>query len=371
MAERYFIGLMSGTSVDAIDAALVDFTGDTPRCIAASSYPIDAALKNEILHACRQRLKTANEASELDQTLARRYAAASQQLLEQAGLAARDVIAIGCHGQTVHHAPAAKPPFSLQLGNAQLLADLTGIPVISDFRRADIETGGQGAPLVPAFHNAVLRSHEQDRVVANIGGMANITFLPMAAEAAVRGFDTGPGNVLMDEWIKRHKNMAYDANGEWAASGKVNRPLLARMLEDDYFRRPPPKSTGREHFNLLWLDERLNACQGLAAEDVQATLCELTAATLCLGITLVSPGCQQLILCGGGAHNKELLRRLARHLPGCRIRSSDEFGIHPDFMEAIAFAWLTHRHLNGQSGNLPSVTGAKCAVVLGERSLPG
>ncbi|MBN4050616.1 anhydro-N-acetylmuramic acid kinase [Gammaproteobacteria bacterium AH-315-M22] len=363
---------MSGTSVDGIDAALINIDHGKPKlnCIATYSKPFAAPIRDEILAACAGRPSHANQVFELDQQLAQCYADAILQLLQGTKQTYADIAAIGNHGQTINHAPAATPPFSLQIGNAQRLADLTGIPVVSDFRSADLAVGGQGAPLAPAFHDYIFRNQTENRIVANLGGIANITILPKGSSAAVIGFDTGPANSLMDYWVEQHHGVRYDDNGEWAASGTVNQGLLMTILEDAYFQLAPPKSTGRELFNATWLRNALDQHNEIKAKDVQATLCQLTAITLANAIKRYAPDSKRLILCGGGTHNTMLVRQLQQHLPSLTIDSSDKFGVDPDYVEAIAFAWLADRHLNKLSGNLPSATGATKEVVLGRLTHP-
>jgi anhydro-N-acetylmuramic acid kinase len=273
------------------------------------------------------------------------------------------VCAVGCHGQTLRHRPA--DGYSLQIGNAALLAELTGITVIADFRSRDIAAGGQGAPLVPAFHAQVLGHPAIHRVIANIGGIANITDLPVNG-MVVRGWDTGPGNMLLDAWVKRHNGAHYDSDGEWAASGIVHSGLLAALADHAYLKQPPPKSAGREQFNLDWLDATLNNLgQPIAPADVQATLLELTALSLCDAVNRECAGRQELYVCGGGAHNGLLMQRISAHLPDIRVATTSALGIDPDWVEALAFAWLARQTLHHAPGNLPSVTGARGKRILG------
>jgi anhydro-N-acetylmuramic acid kinase len=252
----------------------------------------------------------------------------------------------------------------LQIGNPKVIATHTGIDVVADFRRADIAAGGQGAPLVPAFHQAVFARAGEDRVVLNIGGIANITVLPGTASLPVTGFDTGPGNTLLDAWARSHLNTAMDAGGRWAAQGNVNTALLAHLLKDPYFHTPPPKSTGREYFNADWLARHLPDT-GIAAQDIQATLCALTAQSILDAIQQFAPRTQRILVCGGGIHNRELLRRLGDNQGGMMVESTQQHGIDPDWVEAIAFAWLAKQRLDGKPGNIPAVTGARQAVILG------
>lgn len=362
---QYFAGLMSGTSMDAADAALVDFSGGKPRLIATHRTPLTPELRAALLALCNPGPNEIERMAELDARLGAIFADTALALLKKAGVQATEVHAIGSHGQTVRHQPGGPYPFSLQIGNPALIAHRTGITTVADFRRADIAAGGQGAPLVPAFHNAVFRSTQQDRVVVNIGGIANITVLPRDATHAVTGFDTGPGNVLLDGWAERHLGKHMDEDGRFAASGNVREGLLNALSGDDYFALKPPKSTGREHFNMAWLDAALQTHTGISAQDVQATLCELTAASIAQAIRHYAPQTSEVSICGGGAHNVHLMQRLRARLGQCSVESTEKHGINPDWVEAMAFAWLAKQTLEGKPGNLPSVTGAKRAVVLG------
>ncbi len=353
------MGLMSGTSLDGIDAVLVDLGRTKPRLIAAHYLPFDDVLKSDLLAL---HMPTPNE---LHQTqlagnqLARLYAVAIAALLTQAKSSNRAVKAIGCHGQTIRHCP--EHGYSLQIGNAALLAELTGITVVSDFRSRDIAAGGQGAPLVPAFHDKVLRHPDIHRVIVNIGGISNLTNLP--PQIATSGFDCGPGNLLMDAWCAQHTGKPYDDNGAWAASGKVLPGLLKQLLGEPYFALPPPRSTGRDLFNTTWLQGRLTG--GEASEDVQATLLELTCRTIAQSIRQYCGGANEIYLCGGGAHNQALRDRLAALLTDLSIQTTSTLGVDSDYLEAIAFAWLAQQTLHGKSANLPPVTGAKHPCVLG------
>ena len=363
-----YVGLMSGTSMDAIDAALVDCYSPRPHLVATRSKPWPGSVRQQWLHARQLDDDAIFKLQELDDAIAGQFAEAVLELLAVAGTAADEVIAIGSHGQTLRHRPHASQPFSLQLGNGQRIADLTGIRTVSDFRGADIAAGGQGAPLTPPFHNAVLRSERENRCVVNLGGIANITLLPADTSAPVTGCDTGPGNNLMDGWIRSRRSEAYDSDGAWARSGKVNQALLARLKADAYFHAPPPKSTGFEYFNLDWLQQHDPGA--LPAEDVQATLCELTAATIADAILASEQKARRVLVCGGGVHNRYCLQRLQSYLPGIPVESTGNHGVHPDWLEAMAFAWLAQRNLEHKPGNLPSVTGAREPVILGTLSAP-
>ncbi len=369
MADPLYIGLMSGTSVDGIDAALVALPeGQRPRLVAAHGEPMPPALRERILAMTQPGDDEIDRVGELDVDIGRQFARAALNLLEKAGVDARTVTAIGSHGQTVRHRPLARSPFTLQIGDPNTIAELTGITTVADFRRRDMAAGGQGAPLVPAFHDAVFRTTSENRLVVNLGGMANVTCLPAAAGEPVRGFDTGPGNVLLDAWHERHHGTPIDRDGAWGRSGRVDDPLLDLLLADPYFDEAPPKSTGRERFSLAWLDERLADLPDgdlLAACDVQASLVELTARSVAEAAERWGSGHGSVFLCGGGAHNAFLRERLAARLPGHRVTTTAELGVDPDWVEAMAFAWLAHRALAGLSGNLPAVTGARREVVLG------
>jgi len=363
-----YVGLMSGTSMDGIDAALVDCLTQKPRLVATHSKPWSGSIRQQLAQALELDDVAVFGLHELDRAVAEQFAEATLELLATAGTDVSEVIAIGSHGQTIRHRPHAEDPFSLQLGNSQRIEELTGIQTVSDFRSADIKAGGEGAPLAPAFHNAVLRSSRENRCVINIGGIANITLLPADALQPVTGYDTGPGNNLMDGWIKQHRSLPYDNNGDWARSGKVHDGLLASMKADEYFQLPAPKSTGFEYFNQDWL--RQHNVATLPAEDVQATLCELTAATIADAVIASHTKIERVLICGGGMHNAYCLERLQSLLPGVAVESTQAHGVHPDWVEAMAFAWLAQRYIENKPGNLPSVTGAIDSVVLGSLSSP-
>lgn len=362
----YFIGLMSGTSLDGIDAVLVDFDTAPLELAATLHHTFPPALRERLLTLAEgRRALDLDDYGELDAALGEAFAETVRALLEEAGVAAGEVVAVGSHGQTVRHHPHGPHPFSLQIGDPARIAERTGITTVADFRRRDLAAGGQGAPLVPPFHAAVFARSGEPRAVLNIGGMANLTLLP-GDDSAVTGFDTGPGNVLLDAWCQRHLGAPYDRNGEWACGGQADAGLLARLLDDPFFRQPPPKSTGRERFCLDWLDARLGALDGKpAAQDVQATLLELTARSVADALSAAAAGTTRLLVCGGGAHNLCLMEALARALPGVRVETTGAYGLPPDWVEAAAFAWLAKQTLEGHPGNLPSVTGAARPVVLG------
>ena len=363
---RTFLGLMSGTSADGIDAALVRFDeGDAhaaPILLHARTHAWQPALRERLLALGQQAaMLTLDEVGELDVRIGQAFAAAALATLREAGLTARDVAAIGSHGQTLRHHPDGDAPFTLQLGDAHVIAERCGIPVVADFRRRDVAAGGHGAPLVPAFHAATLHDAGEDRAVLNLGGIANLTLLP--ARGTVRGFDTGPANGLMDAWCQRHVGTPCDIGGRFAAQGRIDGPLLARLLAEPWFAAPPPKSTGRDRFHLDWVEAALTGTE--APADVQATLLALTAHSVAAALHAIQPGTRRVIACGGGVHNPMLMAALAEAMPEAVIESSAGHGLDPDFVEAMAFAWLAREHLAGRPGNLPAVTGAAGPRVLG------
>jgi anhydro-N-acetylmuramic acid kinase len=365
MAELY-VGLISGTSMDAVDAAVVDLGGANPRLLGTASRPYPAAMRRRLAELCGGCSDELAAFARLDGELGRLFADAALGAIGAASAEPRDIVAIGSHGQTVRHYPANDPPSSLQIADPNVIASATGITTVADFRRRDLSVGGQGAPLVPAFHAVLFRQRAKDRVVLNLGGIANITVLPADGRLPVRGFDTGPGNTLMDRWAARHLRQPMDRDGQWAASGQVDRQLLERMLADVYFASPPPKSTGPEYFHLGWVDRLLRRRKTrVTRKNVQATLCELTAATVADAIRREAPETAEVLACGGGVHNLALMFRLQVLLGGIPLRSTEDFGIPPDWIEAMAFAWLAQQTLAGKPGNLPSVTGAARPVVLG------
>ncbi len=367
MAELH-IGLMSGTSMDAVDAVLMDFSVQPPHCLETLSHPLPQALRHRLLALADPSWRgSLDEFGELDAACGRLFAEVASALLEQAGVKAAEVLAIGSHGQTVRHRPGGPNAFSLQIGDPNLIAELTGITTVADLRRRDIAAGGQGAPLVPAFHNAVFGSQTANRVILNIGGMANVTILPRQEQQVVCGFDTGPGNVLLDYWANQQLGCPFDEGGQWAATGNPLMQVLEGMLADPYFRRPPPKSTGREHFHGTWLQTHLSGRLSApdSAADVQATLLELTARSISDAIAAHGEATEEVLVCGGGSHNQTLMGRLKTLMPTRRVASTATVGYDPDWIEAMAFAWLAQRTLQHGSGNLPSVTGADHAVILG------
>jgi anhydro-N-acetylmuramic acid kinase len=354
---------MSGTSMDGIDAVLVGFEPSGVNIRATASTPYPAELRELLLAAAREPLDVLLDTDgDLDRRVGECFRDAALGVLAQAG--DNPVFAIGSHGQTLRHQPNATPPYSLQIGDPALIAGGSGVTTVANFRAADILAGGQGAPLVPPFHQWLLQSSSHTRTVVNIGGIANITLLPADGSDA-SGFDTGPGNGLMDAWIREKRGHDFDEDGRWAAEGKLIQSLLDDMLSDPYFAADAPKSTGFEYFNLNWLN-RFDVDR-FPAVDVQSTLCELTAATVAAPI---KSRADEVFVCGGGIHNPHLMHRLQQHLDGITVDSTASAGLHPDWVEAVAFAWLAMRTVNGQTGNLPSVTGATHKVVLGDIHSP-
>lgn len=360
----YYIGLMSGTSMDAVDVVIVDLEDNQCKLLKHYSHEIPVQVKKTLASLIEPAADEISRMMQMDVALGQLFAEAINQLLTQCELNRSDIKAIGSHGQTIRHYPAAQHPATLQIGDANIIAELTGITTVADFRRRDIAAGGQGAPLVPAFHNIIFHDSNLDQVILNLGGIANITLLT-SNDNTVTGYDTGPANCLLDSWVHQHLKLNYDRDGEWAASGHVHPGLLERMLNDHYFALPAPKSTGREYFNLGWLNEILKSFPGLAPHDVQATLLELTARTISDAIEHSLPSATQVLVCGGGVHNKQLMLRLNELLVGQHITSTNSVGIDPDWIEAMAFAWLAKQTLSGKTGNIPSVTGAQHPVILG------
>ncbi|MDZ7787610.1 MAG: anhydro-N-acetylmuramic acid kinase [Halofilum sp. (in: g-proteobacteria)] len=363
MSTSLYVGLMTGTSADGIDACLAAFPENRPVERAHIQRPFDDALRNRILAVCRADASLADAAT-LDVELADASAAAVTDLLAHAGVAASEVRAIGSHGQTVLHRPQGPAPTTIQLGDPHRIAVLTGIDTVADFRRADIAAGGEGAPLAPAFHAQVFAAADERRAVVNLGGIANVTLL--GPGEPVLGFDTGPANALLDSWIGRCRGERFDADGAWAAGGGVNEDLLGRMIAEPWFQRPPPKSTGREHFHAAWLDDHLARMDPPPApRDVQATLAELTARTVAAGIRHDGATVDRVLVCGGGAYNHDLLARLRRRLDGPAVETTAAYGIEPNHVEPMAFAWLARQRIEEQPGNCPSVTGAHRELILG------
>lgn len=361
MASTLYIGLMSGTSLDGIDVALVDFK-DGARLLARGHRPLPADLTSALLALSQSNAPVSLELiGQLETALGKAFAEAVNTLCAAHGIAPGQIRAIGSHGQTVRHDPNGALPYTLQLGDANLIAELTGITTVADFRRRDVAAGGQGAPLVPAFHKAVFAQPGEDRAVLNIGGIANVTLL--SHDGTVGGFDTGPGNGLMDAWCRRHWDIAFDDGGRRAATGAIDAELLERLLLDPWLQLPPPKSTGRDYFQLDWLDYQL---QGLhsSPESVLHTLNAFTAHSIADALSMAGFAPQSVLVCGGGVHNALLMHHLQALLP-CPVRSTAALGIDPDYVEAMAFAWLAKQCLDGQPGNVTDVTGAAGPRILG------
>lgn len=371
MSRELFIGMISGTSRDGADVALVRFTDDWPEVLEADCvpYPPDIATGLQELVAARRR-PTPEERIALDQPLANHFSRAAIFLLEKAGVNPEEVTAIGSHGQTVWHDPESENPETIQLGNPESIAKQTGIVTVGDFRQADMQAGGQGAPLAPLLHRALfspaIHSGSGRGAVLNLGGIANLSVLGISG--SVSGFDTGPANCLMDAWIGANLNQAFDRDGCWAASGQVSTRLLKNMLSDPYFSKNAPKSTGIEYFNTAWLEQQLHG-ENLDAADVQATLAELTAVSVTDQIQRFSP--EEVLVCGGGTHNSHLMQRLQANLPSVPLRSTATRGLDPDWIEAILFAWLARERLAGRLLDTGSITGAREPVLLGKISQPG
>ena len=364
-----YLGLISGTSADGIDAALVRFHEDDGGATRAElrfgrTYPWPEALRARLVElGQRAAMLTLDDIGELDTRIGHQFADTALAALRDAGVDAGEVAAIGSHGQTLRHRPHGPHPFTLQLGDASLIAERCGVRTVADFRRRDVAAGGHGAPLLPALHAALLSAPDEHRAVLNLGGIANLTLLPAGDAAGVRGFDTGPANGLMDAWCLRHTGAGYDRGGAFAAAGRVDADLLRRLLDEPWFALPPPKSTGRDQFHLDWLAARLRGDE--APADVQATLLALSARTVADALRTAQPHTARVIACGGGVHNPLLLAALAECLPDARVESTAVHGLDPDMIEAMGFAWLARQTVLGRPGNLPGVTGAAGPRVLG------
>ena len=357
-----YLGLISGTSADAIDAALVAFDDRRPQCVAATATPYAPALRVRILDlALGRETASFDRIGELDVEIGHAFADAAETLIKRSGIDRARIRAIGSHGQTLWHRPEATHPFTTQLGDPNVIAERLGITTVADFRRRDIAAGGQGAPLAPAFHAACLSSPDETRAILNLGGIANLSILAPGQD--VRGFDTGPASGLMDAWCREHTGADFDRNGEMAGRGRVDADLLGRWLADPYFTRPAPKNTGRETFQLQWLRAQLRGDE--AVEDVQATLLALTARTVADALRRESPRATCVIACGGGVHNGRLMAALRAAIAPVRLDTTAQHGIDPDYVEAIAFAWLANETLAGRPGNRPEVTGARGPRILG------
>ena len=380
MLKSHYVGLMSGTSLDGVDGVLVDFSGQGTRVLSSHGIPFPAHLRKQLLALNQSGADELHRSAVASHQLVQLYAEVVEALLQEGQVAASEVVAIGAHGQTVrHHPPGAEvrqqtvrasdpqfPPYTLQLNQPALLAELTGITVVADFRSRDVAAGGQGAPLVPAFHREVFGQAGQSVAVVNVGGIANITALP--AHGQVLGLDTGPGNVLLDLWCQQHTGQTYDQGGAWAAQGHVNPDLLAHLLAEPYFQKTGIKSTGRDLFHAAWLQERLKGFETVSAVDVQATLVELTARSIALHLNQLPWGdrsLKEVLVCGGGAYNHTLMAALTRLLPCCTVHSTAHRGWPVSLVEAAAFAWLARQTIQHLPGNLPEVTGAAGLRILG------
>jgi anhydro-N-acetylmuramic acid kinase len=362
MAPTLYLGLISGTSADAIDAALVAFDDGQVRCTAAMAQAYAPELRAQILDLALDRVPASfDRIGELDVRIGHAFADAAEALIVHAGVDRTRVRAIGSHGQTLWHRPYATHPFTVQLGDPNVIAERLRIPTVADFRRRDLAAGGQGAPLAPAFHAACLADPHEARAVLNLGGIANLTML--SPSEPVRGFDSGPASGLMDAWCREHTGAAFDRDGALAASGRVDTALLERLLDDPYFARLAPKSTGRETFQLQWLRARLRGDEAVA--DVQATLLALTARTVADAVRRECAGAARVVACGGGVHNSALMAALAAAIAPLPLESTARYGLDPDYIEAMAFAWLARETLDGRPGNRPEVTGARGPRVLG------
>lgn len=388
MSQQYYIGLMSGTSADAIDGVIICIDKHQVSLVKTLTLAIPEAIKSMIFDLAISGENEIEKIRYLDYELAQLFSQISLELCQKSNISTDNIQAIGSHGQTIRHyppdhkSPAQQHPasdallntdslkhgYTLQVGDPNIIVQQTGITTVTDFRRKDIAAGGHGAPLAPAFHSAFFASPEKNRIILNTGGIANITYLPATNHSTkneVIGFDTGPANGLMDAWCQLHLQQHYDKSGQWAASGAIDQELLKALLKHPYFALLAPKSTGRETFNITWVSQIL-ATQNreLSAEDVQATLTELTAETIASEINKIDSKAD-IYICGGGAHNSYFCERLRQHLPGNKLSTTEVLGIHPDWVEAAAFAWLAKRAINKLPGNLPSVTGAKEEVISG------
>jgi len=363
MATQYYVGLMSGTSMDGVDAVLVDFSSTKPQLIATHEQQISAGLLQQLHTLADPKTGDINLLGQCDRACGELFALATNELLKKAQVTSAQVIAIGSHGQTVRHMPNLPHPFSLQIGDASTIATACDIDTVADFRRKDIALGGQGAPLVPAFHQQLFHDQHQDRVILNIGGISNITWLDRDNNQTL-GFDTGPGNTLLDCWYQQHHQGNYDKSGAWAASGQADQQLLEKLLQHPYFKASAPKSTGRELFNLAWLQQYLADFPHLSDQDIQATLAQLTAVSIADDIKKL-PNVDQVFICGGGIYNLDLIERLNAQLGDITVASTDALGLAPPWVEAIAFAWLAYCFIEHKTSNLPRVTGARKAAILG------
>lgn len=366
--KSYYIGLISGTSIDAVDCALISIEADQLNLEATLSHPYPPALRDDIFRLCSNNEVPLKLLGETHIAIGLCFASAAERLLDDQGVSRSRVKAIGSHGQTVFHKPESPLPFTLQLGDPATIACRTGIATVADFRSMDMAAGGQGAPLAPLLHHYLFSDPAESRVIVNLGGIANITII--APDLPLCGYDTGPANVLMDYWIHKQRGKQIDKDGRWAMSGTADEKLLESFLCDAYFPRPEPKSTGREYFNGEWLEQKLSEYDGSpTAEDVQATLLELTAVTVATEIeNQLLP--DRVFICGGGAHNGALVQRIAELLPQSQVTTTDAIGLPPDWVEAVTFAWLAHRRVTEQPVDSRAVTGATRPLLLGAMYLP-
>lgn len=363
MQSNLYLGMMSGTSLDGVDLALVDFT-QSPKLVAADFVPMPEDLRTDLSQLLKTGESSLQKLGELDHRLGLLYADVVNHFLAKQKLNSSQIQAIGCHGQTVWHSPNSPFPFTMQIGDMNIVAAKTGITTIGDFRRKDMAVGGQGAPLVPAFHQAIFAKEDQLTVVLNIGGISNISVL--AQHQATIGYDVGVGNALMDVWIEQHQQQRFDKDAEWAKSGQLQPELLAKLLDEPFFALPPPKSTGRELFNLNWLAQKLATFPPFKAEDVQRTLAEFTVQSVVNELQKFQTADKKVLLvCGGGARNPLLMARFQTLLTDWQVATTTEYGLDIDYVEAAAFAWLAYQRMNNLPSNLPSVTGATQAVSLG------
>ena len=362
-SKHLYIGTMSGTSMDGLDLVLVDFEQQRPALIYHNYTPYPVELRENLQHAARNEATTVSTSCKLDTQLGQFYAQQINSFMDRNNINHDQVAAIGSHGQTIRHSVEGRFPFTLQIGDPNIITALTGVNVVADFRRRDLAVGGQGAPLAPAFHHEVFRSDLTNRVIINIGGIANITLLAANPSIPVQGFDTGPGNTLMDHLSKLYLNRNYDENGSLASRGKIHQETLQNMLSEPYFKKKPPKSTGTDYFSPVWTAQF--QLQSLQPEDAMCTLLELTAMSIASGIKMFDTQPDECFVCGGGAHNRYLFKRLQHHLNPTKVHTTERLGIHPDWVEATAFAWLARQTMHFLPGNLPSVTNAKKSTILG------
>ena len=362
--SEIYAGLMSGTSLDGVDIAIVDFADFPPQLRYCHTTDYSPQLRERLTQLCQSQVTTLDQLYSLDAELGEVYAEVVNEALSSAGIIAADVVAIGCHGQTIRHSPDSETPYTAQIGDPNRIVVGTGIDTVADLRGKDIALGGQAAPLAPAFHRFLFHSEDEDRAVINIGGIGNITWLPANSDAPLIGFDTGPGNTLLDHWVRRHQDQPYDEAGNWARSGTIDTDLLARILESEpYFHQPPPKSTGTEYFSASWLEQFISEDSDPAV--IQATLVELTATTIADAIRALPAMPASCYLSGGGARNLFLAERLAQSLPECSIGTTTQLGLDADFVEACAFAWMARERINLRAAGCPNVTRSRYAAILG------